>query len=64
MGSWKSTVGKKLAQKIKMEFIDTDDAIEELMEMKGYEDKLWKKLAKENHRTILRKLSYNDYLKE
>ena len=34
MGSWKSTVGKKLAQKIKMEFIDTDDAIEELMEMK------------------------------
>ena len=34
MGSWKSTVGRKLAQKIKMEFIDTDDAIEEFMEMK------------------------------
>ena len=34
MGSWKSTVGKKLAQKIQMEFIDTDDAIEEFMEMK------------------------------
>ena len=34
MGSWKSTVGKKLAQKIQMEFIDTDDAIEEFMDMK------------------------------
>ncbi len=34
MGSWKSTVGKKLAQKTQMEFIDTDDAIEEFMDMK------------------------------
>tara|TARA_B100001750_G_scaffold123097_1_gene97748 strand:- start:195 stop:332 length:138 start_codon:yes stop_codon:yes gene_type:complete len=25
----------------------------ELMELPGYEDKLWKKLAKENHCTIL-----------
>ena len=34
MGSWKSTVGRKLAQSMDMEFIDTDDAIEEIMEMK------------------------------
>ena len=36
----------------------------ELMDLPGHEDKLWKKLAAENHRTILRKLSYDDYLKE
>ena len=34
MGSWKSTVGRKLAEVVQMEFIDTDDAIEEFMEMK------------------------------
>ena len=36
----------------------------ELMELRGYEDKLWKKLATENHRTILNKLSYDDYMKK
>ena len=34
MGSWKSTVGSKLASTLDMEFIDTDDAIEEMTEMK------------------------------
>ena len=34
MGSWKSTVGRRLANAMDMEFIDTDDAIEEVMEMK------------------------------
>ena len=34
MGSWKSTVGRKLAEALDMEFIDTDDAIEEINEMK------------------------------
>ena len=34
MGSWKSTVGRKLAETIKMEFVDIDDAIEEVTEMK------------------------------
>ena len=34
MGSWKSTVGRKLAATLDMEFIDTDDAIEEMTEMK------------------------------
>ena len=34
MGSWKSTVGRKLAQNMAMEFVDTDDAIEEVTEMK------------------------------
>ena len=34
MGSWKSTVGRKLASTLDMEFIDTDDAIEEMTEMK------------------------------
>ena len=34
MGSWKSTVGRKLASTLDMEFIDTDDAIEEITEMK------------------------------
>ena len=34
MGSWKSTVGHKLAKALDMEFIDTDDAIEEMTEMK------------------------------
>ena len=34
MGSWKSTVGRKLASTLDMEFIDTDDAIEEMTEIK------------------------------
>ena len=34
MGSWKSTIGSKLAEYLKMEFVDTDDAIEEINEMK------------------------------
>jgi len=34
MGSWKSTVGRKLAEALDMEFIDTDDSIEEMTEMK------------------------------
>ena len=34
MGSWKTTVGRKLAATLDMEFIDTDDAIEEMTEMK------------------------------
>ena len=34
MGSWKSTVGRKLADNMGMEFVDTDDAIEEVTEMK------------------------------
>ena len=34
MGSWKTTVGKKLAEALDMEFVDTDDAIEEVTEMK------------------------------
>ena len=34
MGSWKSTVGRKLAEALDMEFIDTDDVIEEMTEMK------------------------------
>ena len=36
----------------------------ELMEMQGHKDKLWKKLATEQHRSILSKLSYDDYLNE
>ena len=34
MGSWKSTIGRKLADALNLEFIDTDDAIEEVTEMK------------------------------
>ena len=34
MGSLKSTVGRKLADNMGMEFVDTDDAIEEVTEMK------------------------------
>ena len=34
MGSWKSSVGKLLAIELGMELIDTDDAIEEMTEMK------------------------------
>ncbi len=32
MGSWKSTVGKKLATSLDLQFIDTDDEIEEATE--------------------------------
>ena len=34
MGSWKSTVGIQLSKSLNMEFIDTDDCIEEMMDMK------------------------------
>ena len=34
MGSWKSTIGFKLSEILDMEFIDTDDAIEEMTDMK------------------------------
>ena len=34
MGSWKSTIGSKIAKLLKMEFFDTDDVIEEVTEMK------------------------------
>ena len=34
MGSWKSTVGRKLAKALDMEFVDSDDVIEEMTEMK------------------------------
>ena len=34
MGSWKSTVGHELSKVMDMEFVDTDDAIEEINEMK------------------------------
>ena len=34
MGSWKSTVGRRLAEALNMEFVDTDDVIEEVTEMK------------------------------
>ena len=36
----------------------------ELIELAGYEDKLWKKLAAEKHRAILNKISYDNYLKK
>ena len=32
MGSWKSTIGKKLASSLELQFIDTDDEIEEATE--------------------------------
>ena len=34
MGSWKSTIGRKLSEILELQFIDTDDAIEEITEMK------------------------------
>jgi len=34
MGSWKSTVGRELSKVMDMEFVDTDDAIEEINGMK------------------------------
>ena len=34
MGSWKSTVGQKLALNQTMKFVDTDNAIEKIMSMK------------------------------
>ena len=34
MGSWKSSVGRKLASTLGLEFVDTDAAIEEVTEMK------------------------------
>ena len=34
MGSWKSTVGQELAISLQLEFVDLDDTIEEMTEMK------------------------------
>ena len=34
MGSWKSTVGRKLAEILNLEFVDTDDEIEKITNMK------------------------------
>ena len=34
MGSWKSTVGQKLALNQTMKFVDTDNAIEKILTMK------------------------------
>ena len=33
MGSWKTTIGKKLANNLTMDFIDTDEAIENIMSL-------------------------------
>ena len=50
MGSWKSTVGLKLAEALGMEFIDTDDAIEEMTEMKVAE--IFKEFGEERFRKM------------
>ena len=50
MGSWKSTVGRKLAEVLDMEFIDTDDVIEEMTEMKVAE--IFKEFGEERFREM------------
>ena len=37
MGSWKSTVGKKLSERLKIRFVDIDDEIEAITGMKIHE---------------------------
>ena len=50
MGSWKSTVGQKLAKALNLEFIDTDDAIEEVTEMKVAD--IFRKFGEEKFREM------------
>ena len=50
MGSWKSTVGRKLAETLDMEFVDTDDVIEEMTEMKVAE--IFKEFGEERFREM------------
>ena len=50
MGSWKSTVGRKLAVALDLEFIDTDDALEEVTEMKVAD--LFQEFGKEKFREM------------
>ena len=50
MGSWKSTVGRKLAAVLDLEFIDTDDAIEEVTEMKV--DDIFQEFGEEKFREM------------
>ena len=50
MGSWKSTIGKKLAQNMDMKFVDTDDAIEKIMSMKINE--IFKKFGENRFREM------------
>ena len=50
MGSWKSTVGLKLAETLDMEFVDTDDAIEEMTEMKV--TKIFKEFGEDRFREM------------
>ena len=50
MGSWKSTVGRKLAEVLDMEFVDTDDVIEEMTEMKVAE--IFKEFGEERFREM------------
>ena len=50
MGSWKSTVGRKLAEVLDMEFVDTDDVIEEMTEIKVAE--IFKEFGEERFRKM------------
>jgi len=50
MGSWKSTVGYKLADALNLEFIDTDDSIEEITEMKVAD--IFRELGEEKFREM------------
>ena len=50
MVSWKSTVGRKLAAVLDLEFIDTDDAIEEVTEMKV--DDIFQEFGEEKFREM------------
>ena len=66
MGSWKSTVGRRLAQQFAMTFIDTDDEVEkmagrsigEIVESEGMkyfralEEEVPRKVAKTTHQVV------------
>ena len=62
MASWKSTVGKKIAQKLDMQFIDTDDYIESQKNMSVGE--IFKYMGEKSFRSfensVLLKFSNND----